>query len=440
MISFASSGRVPWHATVFLTAAVACAVAAYSQTARGDEPLPETGAACESLASFDQLMRSFLRDNRIPGGALAVAKDGRLVYARGFGYAHVEGKEPVQPDSLFRLASVSKPITGVAILQLVEEGRLRLEDRALEILADWPEAAESDIDPRWRDVTLLELLQHRGGWDRGVSYDPMFRSVEIARSLGIEPPAASRDVVRYMLSQPLDFDPGARYAYSNFGYCLLGRVIEQVTGTDYETHVRTRLLAPLGIHDVRVGKTLPAGRIDREVHYYEPHPQTGPSVVGRPLGAPVPGPYGTWYLEAMDAHGGWIASAIDLVRFGSRVQVAAPAGVLSPSSLSALAARPAGSAGTNTDGTPRETYYGLGWSVRPVGRARRNLWHNGLFAGSSTILVLRHDGLCWAVLFNTSGTADGQPPANKIDGLVHEAANAVERWPAEDQFPAWLKL
>ncbi len=408
-----------------------------------DAALPETGAVCEELASFDRLMRSFLCEHKVPGGSLAVTRHGRLVYARGFGYADVERGEPVQPDSLFRIASVSKPITAAAVLQLVDRGKLRLDDRVWSILSAAPGwAGPGYADPHLGEITVRQVLQHRGGWDREASEDPMFRTREIATQLGIQPPAASRDIVRYMLGRPLDFEPGARYAYSNYGYCVLGRVIEQVTGTDYESYVRTELLAPLGIHRMQIGRTLPVGRAAGEVRYYEPHSQTGPSVFGTPLDDPVPAPYGTWYLEAMDAHGGWIASAIDLVRFAARLEVSGPAGTLSECSQRAMIARPPGAAGREADGALRQTYYGLGWMVRPVGGGGGccNVWHAGLLPGSSSLLVIRHDGLCWAVVFNSSATAGGRAPADEIDALVHQAADAVEAWPAEDQFPTWLQF
>ena len=161
---------------------------------------------------------------------------------------------------------------------------------------------------------------------------------------------------------------------------------------------------------------------------------------GRVAGQPVPGPYGTWYLEAMDAHGGWIASAIDLVRFASRVQRGAARRV-SQERVGGDGARPPGTAGARSGRLAAATLLRVGMVVRPVGSdGRCNLWHTGLFSGSSTILVIRHDGLCWAVLFNTSATADGEVPSAKIDPLVHQAADAVRTWPAHDQFPAWLKF
>src|SRR5262249_48619156 len=147
------------------------------------------------------------------------------------------------------------------------------------------------------------------------SFDPMFRSVDIAKAFQAPPPAQAQHIIRYMLGQPLDFTPGERYAYSNFGYCVLGRIIEKVSGESYENYVKKHVLAPLGIQTRRLGKTLLAGRARGEVTYHDKG--TGPSVFAANLGKQVPLPYGAWYLEAMDAHGGWISSAVDLVRFAS---------------------------------------------------------------------------------------------------------------------------
>jgi CubicO group peptidase (beta-lactamase class C family) len=386
------------------------------------------------------MMRSFLAEHGVPGAAVAVARQGRLIYARGFGYADVDWREPIQPDTLFRIASVSKPVTAAAILKLVDDGRLTLDSCVASYLPDAVQLSSDKIrDSRWRDITIRQLLQHRGGWDREQSFDPMFRSVEIATRLERQPPAAPHDIIRFMLDEPLDFEPGLRFAYSNFGYCLLGRVIERASGMDYEAFVRREVLGPMGIGRMRIGKTLCADRAEGETHYYEPGSPTGPAVVGSPLGIPVPRPYGAWYLEAMDAHGGWIASAIDLVRFATQMQRAKPLGILSRSSLDAMAACPPGAAGHGDDGAPKDVYYGLGWSVRPVGRAgKSNRWHTGRFSGSSTILVIRHDGLCWAVLFNTSETGGGRAPAETIDPLVHQAADAVGSWPERDLFHEYL--
>ena len=107
-----------------------------------------------------------------------------MVYARGFGFADVAAREAVGPDSLFRIASVSKPFTSAAIFQLMERGKLKLDDKAFEFIRIQPHLeAGAEVDPRLWQVTIAQLLQHSGGFDRGKSFDPMFRPIDIARSV-----------------------------------------------------------------------------------------------------------------------------------------------------------------------------------------------------------------------------------------------------------------
>lgn len=395
--------------------------------------LSTTGIARAELASFDELMTAFVKEQRVPGAALAVTQDGRLAYARGFGLADRQRQEAVQPTALFRIASISKPITAVAVLQLVERGKLALDAKVWDVLK-LPEPS----DARWKRVTILHLLQHTGGWDRDKSGDPMFRSLLIARALRVSPPAEPQDVIRYMLGRPLDFDPGGGFAYSNFGFCLLGRVIERVSGLQYENYVRQEVLAPLGIRRMQLGKTLQTQRVAGEVAYYANKDRTAPAAVGL-IGERVPSPYGAWSLEAMDSHGGWLASAVDLVRFAAAFDVPAACKILRPESIATMFARPEGAAGHDAGGTPKAAYYGCGWSVRPIGRqGRANTWHTGSLDGTSTLLVRRHDGKNWAVLFNTRNGPDGKRLSGKIDGSIHRAAELVRSWPNADQFPQLL--
>ena len=396
--------------------------------------MPVTGNANPDLKPFDDLMIAFVTEHKAPGAALAVTKDGRLVYARGFGLADRKTRKPVEPTSLFRIASISKPVTAVAVLQLVERGKLKLDDRIFRILEHKPFLPEgAKLDPRLDQITILHLLRHTGGFDRDASLDPMFRSVQFAELLGVEPPAKPDHIIRVMRGRELDFDPGQRYAYSNFGYCLLGRAIEAVSGQTYEAYVREHVLAPLGITRLRIGRTLLEGRAPGEVRYYDEKGRRRNAVLGERLGKPVAWPYGGWYLEAMDSHGGWIASAVDLVRFASALDRPTKCPILSAASIRAMFARPEGLAGYDEEGKPRAAYYGCGWRVRPVGR-KANHWHTGGLAGTSTLLVRRHDGLNWAVLFNTRRDPDGKTLATLIDPLLHRAANAVKSWPKDDLF------
>jgi CubicO group peptidase (beta-lactamase class C family) len=392
-----------------------------------------TGAHRAELGPFDELMTSFVKEQHVPGAALAVTKEGRLVYARGFGGADREGHQTVAPNALFRIASISKPITAAAVLHLVENNRVGLDDTVWHLL----KLAES-ADARWKNVTLLHLLQHTGGWDRDVSFDPMFRYRRIAEALKVSLPIEPQHIIQFMLTQPLDFDPGTRYAYSNFGYCLLGRVIEHVTGSTYEHYVQKHVLRLVGIGRMRLGKTPLAERAHGEVMYYDERDREGPAVVGN-IGAAVPLPYGAWSLEVMDAHGAWLASAVDLVRFASAFDEPGKCPILRADSVEKMFAHPQGLAGYQADGSPHPAYYACGWNVRPIGsKGRRNTWHAGALDGTSTLLVRRHDRTNWAVLFNTRNGPNGKSLSGQIDSLVHKAADQVTTWPKLDLFDQLL--
>src|SRR5262249_26462012 len=177
--------RWPRSAGALALSSALVAVFVTGAEAPSDPPGPEvpaTGKADPCFAGFDAVMVSFLRKSDAPGAALAVGRDGRVVYARGFGYADKENEEPVQPAALLRIARLSKPLTAVAVLQLVERDRLGLDDRVFDVLRlKAPDDPEETFDARWKRVTILHLLQHTGGWDRGKSFDPMFRSPEIVK-------------------------------------------------------------------------------------------------------------------------------------------------------------------------------------------------------------------------------------------------------------------
>ena len=392
------------------------------------------------LAAYDDLMAAFMREHNPPGAALAVAYHGRLVYARGFGHADVEKREPVRPTSLFRIASVSKPFTSAAVMKLVEEGRLKLDERVFPILKLEPHLGRGErLDPRWHEVTVRHCLQHTGGWDRDKSFDPMSAETaeQVAKALGVGLPIDTRQIIRYTMGKPLDFDPGSAYAYSNFGYCVLGRVIEAVSGKSYHEFVREKILVPLQIRGMRLGKNLLSDRAPGEVKYYDSRHRTGRAISGPKIGEEAPLPYGVECVETMDANGGWIASAVDLVRFAVALDDPKRSPILSQDSIETTLAPPPGPVGHDPKGRPKSDYYGCGWSVRPAARqpGKYTKWHGGMLAGSSTLLVCREDGIDWAVLFNSDAGKDGKEFADLIDPLLHKPADEIKDWPETDLFP-----
>jgi N-acyl-D-amino-acid deacylase len=388
-----------------------------------------TGREVPAMTSYDDLMRQLLVQFNIPGGTVAVAKDGRLLFARGYGWADIESSRPVEPDSLFRIASISKPVTAAVVLRLVEQGQLSLDDTALKYFPDLQPAEGSERDERWGGITIRQLLQHTGGWDRDKSFDPMFIPFRAAEAFGVAPPADSLTVIRYMLGQPLDFDPGTRYAYSNLGYCVLGRVIEQVTGKSYDEATRRLVLQPAGIRRMQLGRTLPGHRAEGEVRYYHHAPDSLTRCVFPDVHDQIAWPDGGFHLEAMDAHGGWIASAVDLVRFATAVDGSRSPALLHESSLAATVARPA-----REDAAESDTYYGLGWMIRPV-EGDANWWHTGSLPGTITLLVRTHHGMAWTAVFNTRPRETDKFRA-ALDTGLWEAAATMKQWPEHDLFIA----
>ncbi len=412
-------------ATVVLTISVLAATACARDRPGSD--IPMTGVEVPGLRGYDRVFAELLQKYEIPGGAFALAKDGRLVLARGYGWADKDEGQLVKPESLFRIASISKPITAAAILKLVEGGQLDLDEEAFHILGFLRPAEGAETDPRIYEITIRQLLSHTGGWDREKSYDPMFIPLQAAQAVGAPAPATCETVIRYMLGQPLDDAPGTHFAYSNFGYCVLGRTIEEVTGRPYEEYVQAEVLRPAGIARMRIGRSLLEDRAEGEVHYYDyPRGRQVRSVF--PSGPQyVPEPYGGFHLEAMAAHGGWIASAIDLVRFALAVDGRSPPpDVLQPGTIELMVAPP-----PLAEQEHASSYYALGWEVERAGGS--TYWsHAGGLAGTRTWLFRTDDGFVGAVLMNGSADAGGLQP--ELLTALERTTYSIDDWPTHDLF------
>lgn len=395
---------------------------------------PVSGRDVPALAALDEAMRGLVASWGVPGAQLAVGYEGRLVFDRGYGFADIAAGEAVRPDHRFRIASVSKTITAVGIMRLVEEGRLALDDAVFPLL-DLEPPANAPVDPRLAAVTVEQLLVHAGGWDSSVSGDPQYVPLlQLAASTFGEPgPPAAETILRFMLGSGLDFDPGTKSVYSNLGFNALGRVIERISGQNYEAFIRERVLAPAGIAEMRLGKTRLEERAAGEVRYEQPpeYPATVPGVF--PGEGFVPFAYGSFFMDVMDAHGGWIARASDLVRYATAIDGVRGEPLLGPEAVAAMldAPRPEGEGYNGAGNTDPAT--GLAWVVQP-GPLGGEWAHTGALAGSTAALLLRNDeGLTLAFLAN-SLPADFLAFFGALRPALVAAAAAVDAWPDHDLF------
>jgi N-acyl-D-amino-acid deacylase len=397
-----------------------------------DAPAPVTGQPVPALAAFDDVIQQTITRWGLAGGALAIAKDGRLVFSRGYGLADVAENRPFEPTSLCRLASDSKPITAVAILRLIEDGLLSLDDRAFRLLPDLRPPTNASVDPRLDDITIQHLLQHTGGWDSTKSLDPQYPPFTFwaAGVLGVDAPPSAEQIIRFMRAQPLDFAPGTRYAYSNFGYNVLGRIIERLSGMGYGEYVHQAVLAPAGIASMRLGCTRLEERAPSEVRYISlPDQALVPSVF--PGVGYVPFADGGYYLEALDAHGGWIGTAEDQIRFATAVDGQRGKALLKPETVELMLQTPVqGEIGAEGSGNARPVS-GLGWNVVPMDSGLA--WsHAGALEGTCAAWMIRRpDGIAISFVFNSLPTTYPDFFTGIISALS-QAAGQISNWPTVD--------
>ncbi|WP_374347333.1 serine hydrolase domain-containing protein [Chitinimonas sp.] len=199
----------------------------------------------------DKALQPFLSENGISAASVAIVKDGVVLYQRGFGHLDANRQRPLPADALFMTASIVKPVTAAAVQKLRQGGFLALSDHVFcsgNNRPCWLSGFQATgADPRIADITIAHLLDHQGGWDTDISGDPLISEAAIQQALGLNLPPTRSDIIRAVTAQPLDFVPGTRSAYSNFGYLLLGLIIEQASHATYLTYVQTAVLQPLGI-------------------------------------------------------------------------------------------------------------------------------------------------------------------------------------------------
>jgi CubicO group peptidase (beta-lactamase class C family) len=322
-----------------------------------------------SFAAFDQSLAGRLIGNGAYGLSVAVARDGEVVHTAGVGLANAFTGEKVTPQSIFRIASVSKTLLAIAVMQLVDEGVLRLDQPVLDRVAD--DLGIELGDPSMSAITLQHLLGH-------VSAIPEYERTFFGGVVGSCADAARRGLAGRLLGQP-----GTVFRYSNMNYCLLGLVVEQATGRSYVDEVTTRVLEPLGIADMHIASTATIG----------PGEVLHPTTPGRN------------FMEALGPAGAWVGTAEDLVRILDSV----------PTELAKKMARPA----AFVPYPEPDRWYGLGMIVFDGGLS---FGHTGTLEGARAMVVRRADGITWSVLVN----GDAPWVSDRLRSYVGDALATVD--------------
>jgi CubicO group peptidase (beta-lactamase class C family) len=351
-----------------------------------------------SGAAMARIGRTFMEKYSVPGMSVSISRNGKFVYEHHWGMTDTKEAQLVEPTSLFRIASVTKPITSVTIFTLIEKGRLNLDDKVFGssgILGT--KYGKVPYRQYVTDITVDHLLTHTcGGWPND-STDPMFRFDSWDHA----------ELISWTLENlPLASPPGQSWAYSNFGYCVLGRVVEQVTSQPYADYVQANILAPCGLSDMRIAGNKLDQRAPNEVEYYGQYSED---------------PY-KMNVTRMDSHGGWLATPSDLVIFLDHVAGSKNIpSLLKPETVKIMT-------------TPSPAYsqsapakYARGWMVRNNGAG--NWWHNGSLPGSTTIMVRTSTGFCWAALTNTR-TEPSDEIGGGLDQMVWDMVHQVPSWAA----------
>ena len=374
--------------------------------------------ADQNTVVIDLAMEKFRIQNGLKGVAMAVVKDEKLVYAKGYGYSDEGSKIPVTADNLFRLASVSKLITAVAIMKLVENSKITLESKVFGKHGILNDDQFLEIkDKRLEKITVRNLLNHSGGWTQNYG-DLAFLPKTVSKGVGDPLPVKIDSYIKFVTTHKVHFEPGSNSVYSNLGYLILGKVIEKVSGMDYDAYVKVAVLEPSGITDMQLGGSFVSEAFPGEVRYYEPED-------GKPVesydgsGRMVSKIYGGNDIHLLGAAGGWLASPIDLMKLIVVIDneplvkdILSTESITEMTNVDAMGLDPLGWRGTNTKGE---------W------------WRTGTLPGTSALVKRQPNGISWVILSNTSNYK-GPHLAKEMDKVMSHILLKVNQWPDYNLF------
>lgn len=370
--------------TLLATTITVCCLRSVSAQTLKEHPL---------IVKVDELAATALDKPGAVGFSLAIARGDRIILSKAYGKADLENAVPATEDSVFRIASVTKQFTAAAILHLAEQHKLALDDDIARYVSfPTPHAT----------ITVRHLLSHTSGIKNYTDLPDFFDTVA-PRDL------FSKEVLDLVRGQPLDFEPGTKWAYSNTNYHLLGMIIEKVSGAPYAEYLQREFFTPLGLTHTRYDTA--ADII--------PHRARGYALIN---GAPANASHLSMTIPF--AAGGLLSTARDLVQW----QLALQSGrVISPASYKQMT-----TPGTLTDGS--STRYGYGLFLDEID-GHPNTMHEGGIPGFNSILVhFTKEDLTIAVLSNSPATSAGLLAARVAEAAFALEVPTVHHY--EDLFPA----
>ena len=401
--------------TILVAVSVACSDNIEQVVPVGlNEKLSNSLSERREFEGLDKEMKRYLRKWEMKGASVAIMRNDSLIFAKGYGWADEEKEVKMEAGHILRMASVSKLITAIGIMKLQDEGRLNIKNKVF-----GPEGVMkgSDLDTlirhsAYEHLTIEHLLRHQGGFYR----DPLFSSKDVMNQMRLDHPPTADDFFRLILPKRLRYKPGTTHRYSNFGYLLLSRIIEHVTGKSYEQYIKEEILAPAGCYDMHIAGNYYEDRRENEVRYYT-HRGEGQFIEEYTgSGNLVERSYGGNNIPLLSGAGAWCGSTAELARLVASIDGRDEVpDIISKKAVDQMIEyfdQSTFSLGWN-DTTP-----GVGWS------------RTGTFSGTSAIIKYFPDGECWIFISNTS-TWRGPRQAKQTDALFKKCRKLYSK-----KFPA----
>jgi CubicO group peptidase (beta-lactamase class C family) len=351
-----------------------------------------TAAKSTSLATFDSAMGGVIAEG-YPGGSLAIVRDGKLVYARGYGFANKEMHTRATASTRYRQASISKPVTASLLRTMVAKNAVSLDLPVFPFLGAAPADARADL------ITVRDLMDHRSG----IAGDYFFEAREAATFYGVASPPDADTMVRWTARYELAADPGSTYRYNNTNYALLTRVLERVAGRSWIDLLRD-MGASAGINSWRLGVSLEQPR--DEAYYYEASPWEQTTSVFDSQPGIVDWPYGGYSVESLGGAVSLVSTVVDMARY----DLAVARGTIAAAEEKPIPTQP-------------------GWSYTYI--------YNGSMPGHYSFAMRIWNGRNLTIIAGAFNHRDLGAIDKSINQRVIDAYTATRAWPTQDLFPGY---